>query len=38
MKQTVPFETRVITALANHERLLQQVGQMKKQIGLKVAS
>ena len=37
MKQAVPFETRVITALANHERLLQQVGQMKKQIGAHLA-
>ena len=32
MTKTVPFESRVITALANHERLLQQIGQMKKQI------
>lgn len=37
MKQTIPFETRVITALANHERVLQQVGQMKKQIGAHLA-
>lgn len=37
MKQAIPFETRVITALANHERLLQQVGQMKKQIGAHLA-
>lgn len=37
MKQVIPFETRVITALANHERLLQQVGQMKKQIGAHLA-
>jgi hypothetical protein len=37
MKKAVPFETRVITALANHERLLQQVGQMKKQIGAHLA-
>lgn len=37
MKQAIPFETRVITALANHERLLQQVGQMKKQIGAYLA-
>lgn len=33
MKQAIPFEARVIAALANHERLLQQVGLMKKQIG-----
>ena len=37
MKQAIPFETRVITALANHERLLQQIGQMKKQIGAHLA-
>jgi hypothetical protein len=37
MKQVIPFEARVITALANHERLLQQVGQMKKQIGAHLA-
>jgi hypothetical protein len=37
MKQAIPFETRVITALANHERLLQQVGQMKNQIGAHLA-
>jgi len=37
MKQAIPLETRVITALANHERLLQQVGQMKKQIGAHLA-
>lgn len=37
MKQVIPFETRVVTALANHERLLQQVGQMKKQIGAHLA-
>ena len=32
MTNAALFETRVITALANHERLLQQIGQMKKQI------
>ncbi|QLG93739.1 hypothetical protein HZF02_18055 [Pseudomonas yamanorum] len=37
MKQAIPFQTRVITALANHERLLQQVAQMKKQIGAHLA-
>ena len=37
MKQAIPFEARVINALANHERLLQQVGQMKKQIGAHLA-
>lgn len=37
MKQAIPLETRVITALANHERLLQRVSQMKKQIGAHLA-
>lgn len=32
MTKTVPFESHVITALANHERLIQQIGQMKRQI------
>ena len=37
MKQVIPLETRVMSALANHERLLQQVSQMKKQIGAHLA-
>lgn len=32
MTKNIPLESRVITQLANHERLLQQIGQMKKQI------
>lgn len=32
-----PTESRFVIALANHERLLQQVGQMKKQIGAHLA-
>ena len=37
MTKTVPFESHVITALANHERLIQQIGQMKRQISAHLA-
>ena len=33
MTKAISLESRIIASLANHERLLQQVGQMKKQIG-----
>lgn len=32
MTKPTSLESRVLIALANHERLLQQIGQMKKQI------
>lgn len=32
MSKTATLESKVVAALANHERLLQQVGQMKTQI------